>query len=262
MNESKWTNPLDRVPAHQLIIMVLVITSTWALTMHAHTLVSLLASATSSIIDTDAVMYFTPYESGDLMVGDTRDIDVNVNTRVGLNAIGALLSFPTDTLEIVGISKQKSFLDLWTEDTVIKEAAGEIHWSGGTTLKKGLQGVGTIMTITVRGRKSGLAKLQVKNVELYASDGKGTPLVADLRSLTLVVMPREELDHVVSNIRAPHVPTPPSADLNGDGLFDIRDLSIESLRLFGVYDVQSDFDMNGSVGFSDLVYLYKKIRGR
>lgn len=73
---------------------------------------ALLASTTASLQTTPATIYLTAEKDTVLNVGATRDIDVNINARTPINTVGITLLYPTDYIEVVGISKEKSFLDL------------------------------------------------------------------------------------------------------------------------------------------------------
>jgi hypothetical protein len=88
-----------------------------------------------------------------------------VNARVPINALGITIKYPQDLIEVVGVSKQKSFLDLWTEDTAIREEAGEVHFSGGTTAHGGLLGTSTAITLTIEAKKPGTATISFEDVE-------------------------------------------------------------------------------------------------
>ena len=132
-------NLLEKYTGHLLTLqgfIVVVVLSVGAITLSSNgqNILSLLASAGSSLSPTPVIFYFTPYESKTLQIGDTTQINVNVKTAIPINAVGVTIKFPQDLLEIQGVSKEKSFLDLWTEDTSIHEDVGTIHFSGGTTM--------------------------------------------------------------------------------------------------------------------------------
>ena len=250
---------------HTLALSFFLIAGVLTIALHGN-LTALLASATSSLNSSSALLYFTPYDDGPITIGDTADIDININARVPVNAIGATIKFPEDTLEVVGISKKKSFLDLWTEETVIKENIGEVHFSGGTTIPGGLMGTGTVLTISVRAKKDGDAKLYIKDLQVLAPDGKGSTLSSDIRPITYTIKPRTSLPST-TNIPASsgnivEQPRAPSADLNDDGTVDLVDMSILVIKIISPYDPRYDLDMNGTVGLSDLSILFSRMKGR
>jgi hypothetical protein len=242
------------------------------ITLQGANIMGLLATASDSLSATPATFYFTPYSENTLTVGQTADVDININARVPVNAIGVTVKFPPDLLEVVGFSKQKSFLNLWTEDTTIKEAEGELHFSGGTTQKGGLTGTSTTLTITVEAKQAGTATLTFDDAEAYASDGTGASVATRTHSITFTISTTSSASVAAtapspitggggSTISAPKAPTPPSADLNGDGTINLSDMSILILHMFGTYDPRYDLNLDGSVNIADLSILMSKMGG-
>ena len=243
-----------------------------AVTLQGANIVGLLAAATDSISATPATFYFTPYGGKTLQIGQDTDVDINLNARVPVNAIGVTIKFPPDMLEVVGFSKQRSFLTLWTEDTTIQEESGQVHFSGGTTAKGGLTGTSTALTLTIAAKQPGTATLTFEDAEAYASDGTGALVVSKTHSITFTI-PATSSALVATNTSAPtsavetgtptiaKAPTPPSPDLNGDGRVDITDMSIIILHMFGTYDPRYDLNLDGSVNIADLSILMSKMGG-
>jgi hypothetical protein len=245
---------------HTALLSLLLFVGIMTVSLRGTDIGSLVASATSSLIKAPAVLYFTPYDDEIVQVGDT---------RVPINAIGITVKFPRDTIEVLGFSKEKSFLDLWTEETSIKEEIGEVHFSGGTFVPDGFLGTSTALTLTVRAKKSGEARLTFENTEVFASDGKGENIPNDSHSFTFTVLdtPRDTSHGVAgpsgsaSGNTTPEQPLPRSADLNGDGSVTLIDVSILAIRIFGPYDPRFDLDMDGAIGLSDLSILLSKMGG-
>ena len=249
------------IAAHGFLIVVFLAIGITTLTLKSAHILSLLAAATTSLI-APSTLYFTPSVSEQYGVGQTFDIDVNVNARVPINAIGTTIKFPEDSIDIVGVSKARSFLDLWTEETAIKEDAGEIHFSGGTTDKMGLVGTGTALTLTVRTKRAGEHKIYFSDASVYASDGKGTELESSLRSFTFTV-PEAHVATAggasAAAVSPPLSSPPPNPDLNEDGKITIVDISIMITRMVLPYDPRFDLDRDGSIGLSDLSIVLSKV---
>lgn len=246
---------------------VLVLVGTVTLSLRGVDIFGLVAAATSSLTQAPVTLYFTPYDDRDIQIGETKKIDVEVNARAGINAVGATIKFPQDSLDIVGFSKEKSFLDLWTEETSINEDKGEIHFSGGTIREGGMVGTGTVLTLTVRPKKSGQKVLFFKDSLVYSNDGKGTQLDNDTRTFAFDVRVPPPLptnvppSPSVVTISQPDKPLPKSADLNGDGLVNIVDMSIMVIHMMmAPYDQRYDLNMDGSVNISDLSILLSLVR--
>ena len=270
-------NLIEKYTGHLLTLqgfIVVVVLSVGAITLSSNgqNILSLLASAGSSLSPTPVIFYFTPYESKTLQIGDTTQINVNVKATVPINAVGVTIKFPQDLIEIEGVSKEKSFLDLWTEDTSIHEGGGTIHFSGGTTMPGGLTGTSTALTITIKAKEAGEAILSFEDAQVFASDGTGTALSYKTRSITYEI---PEPSPSIVNIPTPTTggsiavaspsllttPTPPSPDLNGDGKINLVDVSIIIMHIFGLYNPRFDLNSDGSVGVSDLSTLLSKIGG-
>ena len=221
----------------------------------------LLASATTSLSGTPVTVYFFPQTSSNIHIGDVTDVDIDINAAVPINAVGITVLYPKDSLEIIGISKQKSFFDLWTEDTVIKESSGELHFSGGTTRKGGLVGTSTMLTVSFRAKKIGDATVSVEDLQVYAADGAGTLENSWSRTLTITAslptlnssLAKTPVDSASSTIPVPHKVL---GDFDGDGKVTLVDASILMLHMLMPYDPQFDLDNNGSIGFSDLSVLF------
>jgi hypothetical protein len=247
---------------HTALLGVLLFIGVMTFSLRNANISRLVAAATSSIVKAPTVLYFTPYSDSTINVGDTANIDINVNTRVPINAVGITVKFPQDILEVVGFSKEKSFLDLWTEETAINEDAGEVHFSGGTIRQGGLIGTSTALTLTVRAKKSGAAKLSFENAEVFPSDGKGVSVEDDAQDLVLTI-PSEPTAPAATGGGggAPVHPLPRSSDLNGDGAVNLIDVSIMIVHIFGPYDPRYDLDMDGGIGISDLSILLSKLTG-
>ncbi len=205
---------------------------------------------------TPVIMYLTPVGTGTIAPGETTDIEVNVNARTPIDSLGATLSYPKDVLEVVGMSKEKSFFDLWTEDLVLHEDSGQIVFSGGTTRKDGLVGTGTIMTLTVRGKTAGEATLSFDNVNIYPHDGSGKAIHAERRSLTFAIAPKmspSPQSFISKPTTQQLVANRPQSDINGDGKVTLTDLSILMTGLLSSpYNPRHDLNGDGVVSLSDL----------
>jgi hypothetical protein len=251
---------------HSMFVFAILAIGLVTFTLQGSRIISLLAAATSSLATSPAVLYFTPYDDNSLPIGATAKIDININARIPINAVGVTVKFPQDMLEIVSVSKEKSFLDLWTEDTAIKEDTGEVHFSGGTLMHGGITGSSTALTLSIRAKKAGEAVLSFEEAQVYASDGKGASVDSDTHSFTIEI-PSPSTTPAVASSRSgggatsgtPAAPLPRSFDLNGDGKVTIVDISILIVHIFATYDARYDFDMDGSVGISDLSILLSKV---
>ncbi len=231
------------------------------LAANSQTFFNILASSITSFGGASTTMYFRSYGEKTLQQNDTTSIDVNISTKIPVNALGVTISFPKDTVEIVGISKENSFFDLWTEDTSISEDSGQIHFSGGTTKQGGVMGTGTVITLMIKARKLGTAELRFTDVQVYPSDGSGDPLNTTTHPISYTIEEKAPEGRVSSSGGASisNAPTTVNPDLNGDGKISLVDLSILTIKMLSAYDSRYDLNLNGSVGLDDLSVLMSKL---
>ncbi len=223
----------------------------------------LLASSISSFGGATTTVFFMSSSEENLKPGDTIRVDVNINTKVPINALGATISFTKESLEIVSISKEKSFFDLWTEDTTIAEDSGEIRFSGGTTKQGGIVGTGTVLTLTVKAKSPGQTQLLFKNIQVYPYSDTGKPVETKTHPISYTIE-ESKPKIVASGNAAPSRgvsggTTAPNPDLNGDGKINLIDLSILTFKMLGSYNSRYDLNSNGSVGLDDLSMLLSKM---
>ena len=226
---------------------------------HGVLVFALLATSVITFNDGTTTLFFMPHSGDKIRVGETAEIDVFVVMLTSINALGATVMFPPETLEIVGISKEKSFLDLWTEETSIKEDAGEVHFSGGTFRPGGLAGTGTMLTLTVKALRPGEAKISFGEAEIYSHDGKGLVVDRELRTMSIAIAPKDTGSTAPAETK-PIVDTyAPSPDINGDGRVNLIDASILTYHLFRSYEPRFDLDADGKVGLSDISVLFARM---
>jgi hypothetical protein len=244
---------------HGIAVVVLLIASTTVLVNRGGSIVTLIAGSAASLGES-TIVYITPHSTSSLEVGETERIDVRVHTKTPINTIGATITYPPDQIEVVGISKETSFLNLWTEDTAIKEDTGEVHFSGGTTDRGGLSGIGTIVTLTVRAKKAGSAIIGIKDAEIFAADGKGTAVASSKRAYTFEIPEKLEVATNSSTQRAEESLPPLSIDFNGDGKVNVVDLSIIAIQLVTPYNAKYDLDRSGENTLADLSIFFARMR--
>ncbi len=226
---------------------------------HGIVAVLFLLSTALTLSGDDAIIFFTPYGSEVLPVRETVDVDINVTTKVPVNAIGATITYPKDRIEIVGISKKKSFLDLWTEDIIIRSDAGEVVFSGGTLKPGGILGTATAFTLTIRAMQTGEATLELHNTQTLAGDGRGTSVEHKARSITFTI-PETVISAVGSGGgTTPALPKPLLVgDFDNSGFITMSDASVLLVRILMPYETKFDLDADGAVGISDLSILLSK----
>lgn len=218
---------------------------------HSVIVVSLMAASAVTFNAGHTTLYMEPAGAQQLAVGETADVAVRLASSVPVNAMSATLAFPPDLLQVVSISKEGSFLDLWTEETAIREETGEIHWSGGSTAHGGVTGTSTALTLRLKALRSGSAQMYFKDAQVLASDGAGTPVETVGTPFTY-------------DIHAPGTAgggsqTPPTMDFDHDNRIDIGDMSILLIHLGGTYDARYDLNRDGVLSIGDLSVMFTRM---
>lgn len=220
------------------------------LATHSVIVVTLLASSAITFNQGQTTLYMQPQGPVTLRPGEATELDVMLASRVPVNAMSATLAFPPDLLTVVSVSKEHSFLDLWTEETAIREETGEVHWSGGTFKKGGITGSTTALTLRVRALKPGQARIYFKEAEVLASDGSGTPVETVDTPFTYEI--RQPVAGGGGSAAAPKAQT---MDFDGNGRLDFADVSIFLYHLQEPYDRSYDLNVDGVLSVADLSIL-------
>ncbi|MEN9413257.1 MAG: hypothetical protein RLZZ342_344 [Candidatus Parcubacteria bacterium] len=218
---------------------------------HSVVVFTLLASSAVTFDTGSTTLFLAPRGDTALAIGQTTDVDVMLTTQTPINALSVTLSFPTDMIEIVGMSKERSFLTLWTEETVIREDSGEIHFSGGTTEHGGITGSTTALTISVRAKHPGSAQIYFKEAHVLASDGHGTTVESVGTPFTYHIQ-TPTLSGGGGTNQAPLPPVSHSPDINGDGFVSLADISILLMGIEKPYEARLDLNNDGSISIADL----------
>ncbi|MFC1687063.1 carboxypeptidase regulatory-like domain-containing protein [Patescibacteria group bacterium] len=138
-----------------------------------------------------ASLYLVP-SSGSRTVGDSFSVTVSVNTDgVAINASDGTISFPTDILEVTGVSKAGTF-SLWTSEPSYSNASGSVSYSGGLPTPGYTGAGGGIITITFRGKAEGTATVSISSGSVLANDGLGTNVLSSRGSGTYTILPPGE----------------------------------------------------------------------
>jgi hypothetical protein len=121
-----------------------------------------------------AVLSLSP-TSGTFGVGKTFTVQVLVDSAQSFNSASAKLTFDKDILSVQTITKSSSALSLWAVEPSFSNTAGTIDFEGGNT--SALTGKKTVLSISFKGLKDGVAKVEFASASVLAADGKGTDIV-------------------------------------------------------------------------------------
>lgn len=114
-------------------------------------------------------------------VGQTFNVSVLVNAQnQAVNAMSGTIIFPADKLEVVGISKTGTIINVWISEPTFSNQAGEINFEG-IALNPGYSGAaGKIVTISFKSKDIGLAKTFFSAGSVLANDGTGTNVLTEM----------------------------------------------------------------------------------
>jgi len=127
-----------------------------------------------------ANLYFSP-SSGSHTIGTTFSVSVYVSSaEQAMNAASGVISFPTDKLSVVSLSKSGSVFSLWVQEPSFSNSAGTVNFEG-IALNPGFTGAsGKAISITFRTKAAGNAPLTFSSGSVLANDGKGTNILTGL----------------------------------------------------------------------------------
>lgn len=117
-----------------------------------------------------------------------------------MNAASGTVTFPTDKLQVVSVSKSNSIVDFWAQEPSFSNTSGTVKFEG-VVLPPGFQGGnGRIITINFKGKASGVAEVKTVGGQVLANDGVGTSILSAATG-------------AVFTIREAQVPAPEVIDL-------------------------------------------------
>jgi predicted Holliday junction resolvase-like endonuclease len=138
--------------------------------------------------------------TGTFTVGSTFDVSIMLNGEgQAINAVGALLQFPPDKLQLVSPSVGKSVIGVWVTAPQFDNQKGEINLEG--VIPNGLKtDSGLLTTLTFRVKSVGTAVVKFSSQSrVLLNDGVGTDVLDNLQNgLYHLVLPPPAGPQVVS----------------------------------------------------------------
>ncbi len=130
-----------------------------------------------------ADLYLSP-PTGIYTIGSNFSINVAIDSKgVSINAAEGSLSFNTDELQVINISRDDSIFSLWTIEPNISNPAGGsavIDFAGGTP--KSFSGQdGNIITVNFKALKNAESRVNFLSGAILAADGKGTNVIEKIQ---------------------------------------------------------------------------------
>lgn len=142
--------------------------------------------------------------SASVSVGGTVSIPLTVSSSESLNAISANLSFPTDKLSLISVSKSPSVITLWAQEPVYSNANGTVSLEG-IVPNPGYSGSGgRVATLVFAAKAEGTASVTFGTASVLANDGQGTNILTNASSGSISIAGAVPA-------QAPAAPTTPEA---------------------------------------------------
>jgi len=114
-----------------------------------------------------ATLSFSP-SSGSYAVGNSISVNVFIsNSDQSMNAASGVVSFPSDKLEVVSVSKTGSIFTLWVQEPSFSNSAGTVTFEG-IVLNPGFMGAnGKAITINFKVKAAGVAVLNFSSCQRW-----------------------------------------------------------------------------------------------
>lgn len=121
--------------------------------------------------------------SGSYNVGQTFSARVVVDSgSARVNAVEAALSFDTNVLSVVSVSKNNSVINMWTTEPAHSNSAGTITFGGGNPSP--FTGQSTLITVTFRVNSEGSGRVTFNSGGVTAADGTGRDILSNMNPAT------------------------------------------------------------------------------
>lgn len=129
-------------------------------------------------ISSAASLYVSP-SSGKLSADGNITLGVYVNAEGrAINNADAVISFPTDSLEVISLNRAGSVFSIWVEEPNFSNATGRISFNGGLPTPGYSGSSGKIFSVTFHAKNSGSALVSFLSASVLANDGLGTNVLS------------------------------------------------------------------------------------
>lgn len=142
-------------------------------------------------------------------VGEVFSVAISVNSSgSSINAVSGTLLYPNDVLQVISLSKASSIMNFWVTEPSFSTASGKIHFEG-IVLNPGYKGSsGTILTVTFKGKKEGIASLSFQSSSVLANDGEGTNVLSATSKGTYTITAALKKPEETPTTETPSTPEP------------------------------------------------------
>ncbi len=164
------------------------------------------------VLADSASLYLSP-ASETYQLNSTFSVFVKLNSAGNpVNAAEGTISFDSNQLFVVSVSKTSSVFSLWTNEPVFPNSQGSISFGGGSPSAFNGQ-AGTIMKIVFQAKNPGQARVSFSSGAVLAADGRGTNVLGDmvggiydLKSDNAIIQPEPEITEPETQAGTPDAP--------------------------------------------------------
>lgn len=159
-------------------------------------------------------------------IGKTFTVDLVVNNNTdAINAVAALITYPSDTLSITSVSKVGSFMSLWAEEPTYSNENGTLKLEG-VALNPGFnKTTGKVISVTFKALQEGNVSIAVKSGQVLANDGNATDVLKTTGAAFVYIHDNKVEEPSVKETVVPVITSPTHPDSNA--WYGRRDASFE-----------------------------------
>lgn len=184
-----------------------------------------------SINTEDSTRLILEPSNNNVVKGETFTTNLMLESNSPINAVQAEIKIDPNLLEFVSVSYENSPMDLWINEPIYQVDKNAVIFVGGITRPNGFTGQEKLMSMTFKAKENGSGWIEIMNSSVLKHDGTGADAEAK------IVNAEYKINDLVENNSQPATPTENpkpkyGADLNGDGKFNLTDVSLFFSNLF------------------------------
>ncbi|MBV9159019.1 MAG: hypothetical protein JO019_00260, partial [Candidatus Kaiserbacteria bacterium] len=120
-------------------------------------------------------------------IGDSIPVSVLVASDASINAVGATVAYPKDSLELLSVSKAGSIINYWAQEPTFSQSDGTVNFQG-IIFDPGWNGSGgKVVQLIFKAKQAGAAALSFSDAQVLANDGKGTNILTAAPAYSLTI---------------------------------------------------------------------------
>lgn len=132
-------------------------------------------------------LYFPPLSENPRM-GRNFTVTLKVDSLAQkVTAINGDLSFSDEKLQIVGISKVGSIINLWRQEPTPRTSSGKIIFQGDVAGPGFIGNGGTVFSVIFKVKSPGIASILWNGAEAFSEPGKKNNIISDLENFDFTI---------------------------------------------------------------------------